>query len=406
MIILFRKYFFQHASLIVLMFGALSFFASNIFMKEILSPELYGYLSVFITYFSFIYVFGNFGTEQVFLRFSVPEIKNKISTQKTVLYLSLFFTLFSALTGTILFNHWYKEITINPVFLFFSSLSIIGSTFLFSILRLNSNFVLSQLLSNSWKIGMFFLSAVYLIYSYSDFYLFLNIISMIMIVCFIFYLFYIIKKIQFNFSTERTNKQLFESSFHFFISISSFSLIIFADRFIVEHKYTFEKFGDFFYLSTFFLAPFSIIQSYIGFKQLIHFKTNFIKSDFQRFLKKVILFGVVIAVGLCAITFLIRYFKIINFPFEHYISIIILLLITGIVRLYASSVSAAFEAKTSIETLRKSNLLIVIITVLILLFTFIFVDSIEMITVNIIIVWFLRSLICKQLLYNQIKKEK
>lgn len=406
MIILFRKYFSQHASLIVLMFGALSFFASNIFMKEILSPELYGYLSVFITYFSFIYVFGVFGTEQVFLRFSVPETKDQISTQKTLLFLSLFFTFFSALAGTILFKHWYKEITINPFFLFFSSLSIIGSTFLFSVLRLNSNFILSQLLSNSWKIGMFFLSAVYLIYSYSDFYLFLNIISIITIVCFVFYLFYIIKNIKFNFVTDRSNKQLFESSFHFFISISSFSLIIFADRFIVEHKYTFEKFGDFFYLSTFFLAPFSIIQSYIGFKQLIHFKSNFVKSDFKKFLIKVILFGVLMSIGLCTITFLFHYFKVINFPFDQYLNIIILLLITGIVRLYASSVSAAFEAKTSIETLRKSNLMIVIITVLILLFTFIFVDSIEMITVNIIIVWFLRSLICKQLLYNQIKNEK
>lgn len=406
MIILFRKYFFQHTSLIVLMFGALSFFASNIFMKEILSPEIYGYLSIFITYFSVIYVFGIFGTEQVFLRFSKPETKDQISTQKPLLFLILFFTIFSALTGTILFRHWYKEIKINTFFLFFSSLSIIGSTILFSILRLNSNFTLSQFLSNSWKIGMFFLAAIYLIYNYSDFYLFLNIISTITIVCFVSYLFYIIKKIKFNFSTEISNKQLFESSFHFFISISSFSLIIFADRFIVEHKYTFEKFGDFFYLSTFFLAPFSIIQSYIGFKQLIYFKNNFVKKDFQKFLIKVLLFGIMMSICLCTITFLLHYFKVIKFPFDQYLSIIILLLLTGIIRLYASSVSAAFEAKTSIKTLRKSNLWIVIITIFILLFTFIFVDSIEMITINIIIVWFLRSIICKQMLYNQIKNEK
>ncbi len=389
----------------VMMFGAVCFFVCNIFLKEILTSQLYGYLSIFVTYFSFIYVFGIFGTEQVFLRLSIPEKKYQIKTPKTLVFLILFFILFSATAGTFLFKHWYPEIKINSGFLFFSSFGIIGSTFLFSILRLNSNFILSQLLSNSWKIGMFFLSTVYLIYNYSDFYLFMKIISGIIIVGFLSYFLFIIRKIKFKFTNEIANNQIFESCFHFFISISSFSLIYFSDRFIVEHKYTFEEFGNFFYLNTFFLAPFAIIQSYIGFKQLIHFKNNFVKSDFQRFLRNTILFGILMSVGLCIITFFVQYFKIINFPFDHYLGIIVLLLTTGITRLYASSVSAAFEAKTSLRTLRKANLLIVLITVLILVFTFIFVDSIEMIVTNILIIWFLRSIICKQLLYSQIKKE-
>nr|WP_294782277.1 hypothetical protein [uncultured Flavobacterium sp.] len=233
----------------------------------------------------------------------------------------------------------------------------------------------------------------------------MKIISGIIIVGFLSYFLFIIRKIKFKFTNEIANNQIFESCFHFFISISSFSLIYFSDRFIVEHKYTFEEFGNFFYLNTFFLAPFAIIQSYIGFKQLIHFKNNFVKSDFQRFLRNTILFGILMSVGLCIITFFVQYFKIINFPFDHYLGIIVLLLTTGITRLYASSVSAAFEAKTSLRTLRKANLLIVLITVLILVFTFIFVDSIEMIVTNILIIWFLRSIICKQLLYSQIKKE-
>ena len=319
-----------------MMFGAVCFFVSNILMKEILNSESYGYLSIFVTYFSFIYIFGIFGTEQVFLRFSVVQKTNQINTSKTLFFLILLFIFFSALAGTFFFKHWYKEIKISAIFLFFSSFGIIGSNFLFSILRLNSNFILSQLLSNGWKVGMFFLSLIYLIFNYSDFYFYMEVISGVIILYFIIYLFYIIKKINFGFYSDISNTQIFESSFHFFISISSFSLLYFADRFIVEHKYSFEEFGNFFYLNTFFLAPFSIVQSYIGFKQLIHFKNNFIKSDFQSFLKRTILFGIVMSIGLCVITFLVYYFKVISFPFDKYLHLIFLLLITGITRLYAS----------------------------------------------------------------------
>jgi len=406
LIFILRKYFFQHASLIVLMFGALSFFASNIIMKEILSAETYGYLSVFVTYFSFIYVFGIFGTEQVFIRFSRVENKNEILTQKSILYLILFFALFSSVTGTILFRHLYPEIQLNFFVLILVSLSIIGSTFLVSTFRLNSNFVLSQLLSNVWKIAMFLLAIFFLIYKYSDLSLFLLLVSLITISCFFFFLFYILKKIKFEFNSIISNNRILESSFHFFVSISSFSLIVFADRFIVEHKYSFEQFGNFFYLTSFFLSPFSILQNYIGFKQLIFFKNNFTISYFLKFRKKVILLGFLMAFALCCVTFFLSYFKWLSFPFDQYLSVIAMFLISGITRLYSSSISSAFEAKTSIETLRKSNLIIVLITIVILLFTFIFVNSIEIIILNMTLIWLLRSIICKKLLLNQIKNDE
>lgn len=400
-----KKYFLEHASLVVIMVGAISFFASNILMKEILNPVLYGQLSVFITYFSLIYVFGLLGLEQVFLRFSKAEFKNTIETQKLQFSLILPTILFAATLGTIVFKTYYAEININPALLFFASLSLIGSMFLFTIFRLNSNFVFSQIIANSWKTGMFLLAVLFLFFHKSDLTIFINEIAVIVIFIFLASFFYALKNIKIKLNDEVSNNDLIESSFHFFISIASFSLLIFADRFIVESKYNLAEFGNFFYLCNFFLAPFSILQNYVGFKQLILFKSKFNKKYFISFSKNVVLLGIGLGICLFLMVFFLNYFKLLNFRFEDYTIIILLLLFTGVVRLYSSSISAAFEARTSIRTLRKSNILITIFTILILGITFVFVNSIEMILVNIILIWVLRCVIHRQLLLHQIKKE-
>ena len=82
------RFFEQHLSLLVIMVGAISFFVSNLVMKEILTATQYGHYSIFVTYFSLIYVFGILGTEQVFLRFSMGVKKNTIETQKFQLFLN------------------------------------------------------------------------------------------------------------------------------------------------------------------------------------------------------------------------------------------------------------------------------------------------------------------------------
>jgi len=398
-----KRYFFEHASLIFVILGACSLFACNILMKEILSPALYGQFSVFITYCSLIYVFGMFGLEQVFLRFS-KACNNTIKTQKTQFLLIIPVILLLPTITTILFKKYYSEIIIDTGLLFYCSLGLVGSMFLFTVFRLNSNFVLSQIMSNGWKIGMFILSILYFLFHKSDFNFFITTVAIIIIIIFLIFLFYALKSINIQFNDEVSNRDLIESSLHFFISIASFSLLIFCDRIIVEHKYNFVVFGNFFYLCNFFLAPFSILQNYIGFKQLIFFKSKFNKNYLVSFSKKIILLGTGLALSLFFIAVFLNYFKLLNFQFDTYNVVILLLLFTGVVRLYSSSIGAAFEAKTSITTLRRSNFLITFITILILTITFFFVDSIEIILFNIIILWVLRSVIHKKLLLHQIKE--
>jgi O-antigen/teichoic acid export membrane protein len=80
-----------------------AFFVANFVLKELVDEVEYGQYSIFVTYFSLIYVFGIFGTEQTFLRFSTRAEENIIETQKIQLYLIAFLATVSASLGTFFF---------------------------------------------------------------------------------------------------------------------------------------------------------------------------------------------------------------------------------------------------------------------------------------------------------------
>jgi hypothetical protein len=156
-------------------------------------------------------------------------------------------------------------------------------------------------------------------------------------------------------------------------------------------------------MTNFFLAPYSILQNYIGFKQLVVFKKSFTVSYFKRFNRLSIGFGAVLGLLLFCFAIGLEFSGIIGFSFNDHIPIILLLLLTGIIRMYSSSILSAFEAKTSLETLKRSNIYIISATVAILLFAVSAVDSVEAILLCIIVIWAIRCIVHRQLLLNQMK---
>lgn len=399
------KYFYGQISLFVIVLGAISFFLANIFMKEILSPYFYGQYSIVVTFFSLIYSFGILGTEQVFIRFSNKIDTNVIETQKTQIVLITVLVIFSSLLSTYFFHTYYSSIKVNTCLLFISSFSMIGIMFLFTVLRMNSNFFISQLIVNYWKIVLLLLSGYYLVYKKNDLEFFINFLCINFIVLFLCALVIVFNKVKIKYNKMIADRDIFRASFHFFLSILSFTLIIFSDRLIIESKFKLEEFGNFFYLMNFFLAPFSILQNYIGFKQLIIFKGVFNKEYFIKSNQKAILLGVLLSFFLLLVICIITYYHIFNFDFKLYCNTIFLLLLTGIIRLYSASVSAAFEARTSIKTLQKSNVHIVIITIFGLLLTYYLADSIEVVLIFILLLWCYRCYVHRQFLLSQIKNE-
>ncbi len=348
-------------------------------------------------------MYGLLGLEQIFLRYSNFLESNKITTQKFQLKLIITTILITSLLSTIYFRFYFlRQIQVNIALLYFSSVSMVALLLLFNIFRLNSNFVFAQFISNFWKIILLVLAFVFFILKKSDLESMINLLMYGIILAFVFSLYHYIRKIQFVFNKNHSSREILATSFQFFISITSFSLLMFGDRFIIENKFGVEEFGNYFYLTNFFLAPFSILQNYIGFKQLVFFKKNFSIELFDSFNKKVLILGVFIAVILFAIPKVLQHIKIISFDFDRYNTVIIMLLVLGVIRLYSSSITSAFEAKTNFHSLMRANSIFLIVSFIIIMMAMLFLTSIKTIILIVILIWLLRILIFKKILIKQV----
>src|SRR5690606_42035194 len=83
---------------------------------------------------------------------------------------------------------------------------------------------------------------------------------------------------------------------------------------------------------------------------------------------------------------------------------IVLLIILGVIRLYSASILSAFEAKTSIHTLKKTNILVIIISVVLLIIFIGFFHTLNSIITGFILLWFSRTMIYRYMLIKQIKE--
>ena len=401
-----RKKLDSHFSLFIIALGAGGFLLSNLLLRELLSEEDYGKYSILITFLSMAYLFGLLGFEQVFIRFSNVISKNVIQTQKSqlqIIFLTTFITTSLLTVAYLIF--FQRDNPVNLVLLFPTTYCMVISPILFNIFRLNSEFSLAQFVSNGWKLGLALISVGFFLFRKDDLSTVYLLIFLTIIGVVILFLILIKMRIRFSFNDELNVREALSAFFLFFLSIFAFSIVMFADRFIIEGKLGTVVFGDYFYLTNFVLAPFAMLQNYIGFKQVVHFKENFSVSGFKDFNRKILYLSLGLSIILILILFTLVKINVLNFDFFKYRWIIFLLLILGIVRLHSSSILPAFEVKTNLNTLKLANLIVILITVFISLIVIYFVHSLDVIIIGFILIWLTRSLVYRKLLLRQIEKE-
>ena len=396
----------KHFSLIIIVFGGACFLVSNVLLKEILDDKDYGFYSIVTTYLSLIFIYGLLGFEQVFLRFSFQKEQYVISTQKAQLFFISIIVLSTTLFSFTVFNVFYNDSNVNIILLFGATFCCIFTLFLFNVFRLNKNYVLAQITSNSWKIVLVFITLFFLWTHNKNVDSFLNILLGTIVLVTIFVTVYLIKKIKFEFNNGLNNKDLFHSFVHFFIAITSFSLLLFGDRFLIENKVGIVSFGDYFYLTNIVLAPFSILQNYVGFKQLVAFKDKLNREIFIAFNKKISTLALVLSLFIVLFLIVIIKINVLSFDFKAHFSTIGLLLILGMVRLYSSGILAAFEARTNINNLKKTNIIVVLFTLLIFIILIYACSTINQIIIGFILIWLIRSLILRKFLIHQIVNDQ
>lgn len=394
-----------HISLLIIGLGAVCFLLTNIILREILTEEDYGNYSLLVTYLSIAYLFGLLGFEQVFIRFSNIIVKNDIQTQRLQLKIIIGIRIVTAVLFTFFyFLYFQAKNPINILLLFLALYCIILSLFLFNVFRLNSQFIAAQLVANGWKIAMLFIAIIFFILNIKNLTLLTVLILTVVILITLWASVAVKTSLRFSYNNELNKKDTFSAFLLFFISISSFSIVMFADRFIIEGKLGTIVFGDYFYLTNFFIAPFSILQNYVGFKQVVYFKEHFNIQEFKKFSLKIFFLALGLGFLLVLMLLALIYLNFLNFDFLKYKLAILLLLILGIIRLHSSSILPAFEVKTSINSLKKANLYVILITILVSLLVIYLIDSLEGIIIGFIIIWLSRTLIYRMLLIKQEKE--
>ena len=392
----FLQLFNKHFSLLILSLASFSFFIINIFLKEQLNSEDYGVYSLLITYISLLSSFGMLGFEQTLLRNSV--IKLKLEIDKALIVPIIFSALLVSLIGSFLmFNNYNLGLDISLIFLL--SLMVILVKLIYNLYRLSSRFVTSQIALNFWKIALFFVVLFFFFFDYSlslrD--VFLSIIVFFFLSLFLF--FGLINKVLFISNLDF--QQILKQSALFMLTLFTISLISFGDRFFIESRFGLIVLGDYFFYINMFLFPFSLFQTYIGFKEIVSFKKDFqitvLNSKLLYILKNAIYFSLFLFTTL----YLVDYWNLYNFNISSNLNIIIPLIFLGIIKIAYSLLSAAMGAICSDDMLFEVNVKSVLSILVVIPLIYYFSFNISITLIFIIALWLIRCFIW----YNQLQKK-
>ena len=342
----------SHYSLGIMAFGSLSVFIANVLFKEILSLDQYYNYSILIVFIALMNSFGLFGLEQVFVR--ITKIKNGTLevSKKNIQAIALFAIINSCLfTWLLKTNYSFSE---SFFLIALMSILIIALLFFYNLFRLNSNFVIAQIATNSWKIylGLAVLTSSILNLNIEFSHLFQGLIIALFLTTS--YCIYLAKNIKLVFVDLLSLKEMCKLAFQFFISLLTLSFIAQSDKLIVDKFFGPEEFVNYFYLANLFLFPFSFIQSYIGFKEIVVIK-NDPKYKLLEASIKVFVFATVFGVCLFGLVLLLVKLSLIEIDLLANKNIVILFLTTGVLRLVYAIYSTYLSCHATIKDVKWAN---------------------------------------------------
>lgn len=380
----------KHFSFLIMASGAASLYLANILFKDILSPVDYGLYSLILTYVAMLYSYGYLGLEQTFIRIS-DFSKTVLVTSKRLVSIMMALLLGFPLLSVLFFRMENPEMDFLSLWGVFSGITLL--MLLYNILRLNQQFGLSQFIVSLWRILLFVVAAYFM---WTGELLAMELFPrLLMIFIFLGILIGVagLYKTRFEFDKEalRSNKQIMRLSIGFAISMLNITLLSTGDKFLTEKYLGLDQLGEYFYISSLFLYPFLLLQNYVGFKELVHFKKHIDIKEMHAVLRKVFLgalcFSVLIyalVYGAVALDLLPQ--RIFNKP-----SIVLLLIGMGMLRLCYAPISAAMGAIANPEMLKKANSISTGFSILLLVLCFIALDfTILSVVITFFILWLLR----------------
>ena len=383
--------------------GAGSIFLVNIVLKATLSDFQYGEYSIFITFLQVCISFGFLGLEQVFLRLS--EVRDdKLLTDKKLLKITFVVGLLFSLLLSAVFSKIFLKIQVATTLLMLLTFSTSLMMFLYNIVRLKKQFVVAQLFNNMWKYIVLVITGILLIGGNVNTKTLIEIFTYVSIGSATFFSIYVIKNIPFKFTNSFELSAIYKYSFHFVISMLSITFIGFFDRFYIKAFFGSEAFGDYFYLATIFYFPFALLQGYVGFKELVFFKTNASLPILKRKLRNINVLSVIIAIAIYGAAYVLNDLEVIPaIDFTSSGSVIFILMALGVLRINYSMLSSVLGATGSIKIIRNANIQSLVFILLIFAAGSNYLISVEAVAFCILLVWISRILVWY---FNAVKQLK
>ena len=383
--------------------GAGSIFLVNIVLKASLSDFQYGEYSIFITFLQVCISFGFLGLEQVFLRLS--EVRDdRLLTDKKLLKITFAVGLLFSLLLSAIFSKIFLKIQVATTLLILLTFSTSLMMFLYNIVRLKKQFVVAQLFNNMWKYIVLVITGILLIGGNVNVKTLIEIFTYVSIGSATFFSIYVIKNIPFKFTNSFELSAIYKYSFHFVVSMLSITFIGFFDRFYIKALFGSEAFGDYFYLATIFYFPFALLQGYVGFKELVFFKTNASLPILKRKLRNINVLSVIIAIAIYGAAYILNDLEIIPaIDFTSSGSVIFILMALGVLRINYSMLSSVLGATGSIKIIRNANIQSLVFILLIFAAGSNYLISVEAVAFCILLVWISRILVWY---FNAVKQLK
>ena len=384
--------------------GAGSIFLVNIVLKATLSDFQYGEYSIFITFIQVCISFGFLGLEQVFLRLSEVSNKQEILTDKKLLRLTFGVGFLFSLLFSLVFSNIFLKIEIAIWLLLLMTFSTSLVMFLYNVVRLKKQFVIAQLFNNMWKYIVLVITGFLLIKGDVNAKTLIEIFTYVSIGSAAFFSIYVIKNIPFKFTNSFSLSDIYKYSFHFIISMLTLTIIGFFDRFYIKAFFGSVAFGNYFYLSTIFYFPFALLQGYVGFKELVFFKTNASLPILKKKLIRINFLSLGIAVVIFGTSYVLNKLQIIpTINFNASTTIIFILMALGVLRINYSMLSSVMGATGSIKIIRNANIQSLACILIIVAAGSNYLISVEAVAFCILLVWISRIAIWY---YNAVRQLK
>lgn len=351
---LIKRWIVNNVSLVIILLGAISNFVLILYIRKEL-PEIFGTLSLYLTYLGIVGNFGFIGFDQVYLRltnldYSKPSIGKNVFIILMILMLLIpiaFAGYFSKYENLGFWHLYFSGVALNAIILGYNTQ------------RLQQNFTLAQLFKNSYKVlfligvGLLFIVfkntiAIDLLFQYAA--VILTIFGSIALISFI----------KNNHIEEKYNTRILLLAISFVLNIGLITLLGYGERILIEEKIDTKSFELYFYYLTIFLFPLTLLQEYVGFKELVYFKSKVDKKKVYYKVFQLFALGILTYLGILIVVWMDKG-KFLDVDLSRDSVLILWMSLLGITKLIYGLFSAILGAKGDSKSINKINFVTILI---------------------------------------------